>query len=113
MSISPFSARPTTRGGEPRRRRLVLVIAMAGIAATLLAYAISPGVRTAVSHAAHSVKNSVSRVLDHDTPPKAAPKAPTQTVNPGGGKIPAKSPRGAPAPGGARSTSGAQTGVAP
>jgi hypothetical protein len=62
MSISPFGVRPASPGGERRRERLVLVIATVGIAATLLAYAISPGVRRDVRHAAHSV----SRVLDRD-----------------------------------------------
>ncbi len=62
MAISPFSARPASPENERRRARLVLVIAMVGIAATLLAYAISPGVRRDVRHAAHSV----GRVLDKD-----------------------------------------------
>jgi hypothetical protein len=67
MSISPFSARPappTANGGG--RSRLVVLIATLGIAATLLAYSVSPGVRHAVSHAAHSVRHAVSNVLDHD-----------------------------------------------
>jgi len=62
MSISPFSAGPASPEGESRRTRLVLAIATVGIAATLLAYAISPSVRHAVGHAAHSV----SHVLDRD-----------------------------------------------
>jgi len=62
MSISPFSVRPFSPGGERRRARLVLVIATIGIAATLLAYAVSPGVR----HAVHSVKHEVSHILDRD-----------------------------------------------
>ena len=66
MSISPFSARPASPEGERRRTRLVLAIAAVGIAATLLAYAISPGVRHAVGHAAHSVKHAVGHVLDRD-----------------------------------------------
>lgn len=66
MAISPFSARPTSPQGERRRTRLVVLIATLGIAATLLAYALSPGVRHAVGHAAHSVKGAVTRVLDHD-----------------------------------------------
>jgi hypothetical protein len=73
MAISPFSARPASPGGERRRARLAVVIATLGIAATLLAYAISPGVRHAVSHAAHSVKHAVGHVFDHDhaaSPPK-------------------------------------------
>jgi hypothetical protein len=71
MSISPFNARPAPSGaGTPeigqRRARLAIAIATVGIAATLLAYAISPGVRHAVSHAAHSVNHAVGRMLDHD-----------------------------------------------
>lgn len=55
MSISPFPARPASPGGERRRARLVVLLATLGIAASLLAYAISPSVRHAVGHA-----------LDHD-----------------------------------------------
>jgi hypothetical protein len=69
MAISPFSARPATPGGEGERRRarLALVLAAVGIAAILLAYAISPGVRHAVSHAEHSVKHAVGHVFDPDS----------------------------------------------
>jgi|GEM_PF-396418 len=70
MSISPFSARPASPEGERRRAWLVVAIATAGIAATLLAYAISPGVRHAVGHAAHSVNHAVGHVLDHKHPQK-------------------------------------------
>jgi hypothetical protein len=42
------------------------MIATLGIAATLLAYAVSPGVRHAVGHAAHSVKHAVGHVFDPD-----------------------------------------------
>ncbi len=66
MSISPFSARPASPEGERRRARLAVLIATVGIAATLLAYAISPGVRHVVGHAAHSVKGAVGNVLDRD-----------------------------------------------
>jgi cysteine sulfinate desulfinase/cysteine desulfurase-like protein len=66
MAISPFGVRPASPETERRRARLVLFIATVGIAATLLAYAISPGVRHAVGHAAHSVKGAVSHVLDRD-----------------------------------------------
>jgi hypothetical protein len=65
MAISPFSARPTSPGGERRRSRLALALAAIGIAAILLAYAVSPGVRHAVSHAAHSVRHDVGNVFDH------------------------------------------------
>ena len=67
MSISPFNARPASPEGERRRARVVLLVAALGITATLLAYAISPGVRHAVSHAAHSVKHAVSHVFDPDS----------------------------------------------
>jgi hypothetical protein len=67
MAISPFSARPASPEGDRRRARLALLIATLGIAATLLAYAISPTVRHAVGHAAHSVKHAVGHVLDNDS----------------------------------------------
>jgi hypothetical protein len=67
MAISPFSARPASHGSERRRARIALAMAAVGIAAILLAYAISPGVRHAVSHAAHSVKHAVGNVFDHDS----------------------------------------------
>jgi hypothetical protein len=73
MSISPFSVGPVSPDGERRRARLVVAIAAVGIAATLLAYAISPGVRHAVGHAAHSVKGAVTRVLDRDKRGHAVP----------------------------------------
>jgi hypothetical protein len=80
MAMAPFGTRPLTPGRTPasesRRTRLAVIIAMLGIAATLLAYAVSPGVRHAVSHAAHSVKHAVSRVLDHDTTKRAPAKRP-------------------------------------
>jgi hypothetical protein len=82
MSIAPFGARPTTPQSERRRTRLALAIATLGIAATLLAYAVSPGVRHAVSHAAHSVKHAVSRVLDHDATHHARHKHPATKTHP-------------------------------
>ena len=66
MSISPFTARPGSPQREQGRARLVVLLVTLGIGASLLAYAISPGVRHAVGHAAHSVKGAVGRVLDHD-----------------------------------------------
>jgi len=66
MTISPITARPARAGGERGRARLALAIAAVGIAAILLAYALSPGVRHAVGHAAHSVKHAVGNVFDHD-----------------------------------------------
>lgn len=66
MSMAPFSARPlSSHGSERSRTRLVLAIATVGIAATLLAYAVSPGVRHVVGHAAHSVKHAVGGVFPH------------------------------------------------
>jgi hypothetical protein len=91
MSISPFSARPAPSGGDrseigQSRARLAIAIAIVGIAATLLAYAISPGVRHAVSHAAHSVKHAVGRVLDHDATKvhRQGPVYPVHPVQPRG-----------------------------
>jgi hypothetical protein len=66
MAISPFSARPASPEGERRRARMAIAIATLGIVAILIAYAISPGVRHAVSHAAHSVKHAVGHALDPD-----------------------------------------------
>jgi hypothetical protein len=84
MSMAPFSARPASPPSERRRTRLALLIATLGIAATLLAYAASPGVRHAVSHAAHSVKHAVSNVIDRDTKHEDTAKRPrhpsTRTV---------------------------------
>jgi hypothetical protein len=79
MSISPFSARPASPENERRRARLVLAIATVGIAATLLAYAISPGVRHAVGHAAHNVKRAVSHVLDRDQGERSKTSTTTST----------------------------------
>jgi len=62
--MAPFSPRQGTPEDEPRRARLALLIAGVGVGAILLVYAISPGVRHAVGHAAHSVKHAVGRVLD-------------------------------------------------
>lgn len=84
MSISPFSARPASPEGEQRRARLVVLIATVGIAATLLAYAISPGVRHAVGHAAHSVKRVVGHVLDRDQGEHARAKRPAKTTTTAG-----------------------------
>src|SRR2546423_504190 len=104
MAMAPFGTRPVTPARTPasesRRARLAVAIAMLGIAATLLAYAVSPGVRHAVSHAAHSVKHAVSRVLDHDTAKRAAakhpasanPRAPAKRAAPASPRAPAKHP---------------------
>jgi hypothetical protein len=65
--MSPFSVRPSSPENARRRARMVLALVAVGIAASLLAYAISPSVRHAVGRAAHSVKQGVGHVLDHDT----------------------------------------------
>jgi hypothetical protein len=52
-----------------------VIAASVGIAAALVAYAASPGVRHAVSHAAHSVKHTVSNFFDHDRKSRAEHKA--------------------------------------
>jgi len=89
MSISPFNAHPVSPETESRRARLVLAIAIIGIAATLLAYAVSPGVRHAVGHAAHSVKGTITRALDHDTHEgkKKSPVRTTSTPSRTGGAV--------------------------
>ncbi len=43
-----------------------MVAAVIGIAAALIAYAVSPAVRHAVGHAEHSMKHTVSNIFDHD-----------------------------------------------
>ncbi len=81
MSISPFNPGPVTAGGEGRRARLVLAIAAIGIAATLLAYAISPGVRHVVGRAAHSVGHVLDRDRnEHKALPSGRPPARTTTA---------------------------------
>ncbi len=82
MSTSPFSARPASPESERRRARLIVAIAAAGIAATLLAYAISPGVRHAVGHAAHSVKHAVGHVFDPDEGVHHKPRPQLHVVTP-------------------------------
>jgi hypothetical protein len=103
MAISPFSARPASPGGERRRARLAVALVTLGIAATLLAYAISPGVRHAVSHAAHSVKHAVGHVLDNDSherehaPATTAPAQATPAATARLKAAPAKTPKPKPA----------------
>lgn len=65
---------------ERSRARLAVLVATLGIAATLLAYAVSPGVRHAVSHAAHSVKTSVGNIIDKDTKERAHKPAPAKHI---------------------------------
>jgi len=93
MSFPPFAARPLKPDSESRRARLVIAIAVIGIAATLLAYAVSPSVRHAVSHAAHSVKKAVTHVVDPDSgsagKKKAVGQAGSSTSPTGGTPAPA------------------------
>jgi len=70
-----------------------VAIATLGIAATLLAYAVSPGVRHAVSHAAHSVNHAVSRMLDRDTVTHARSKKPPASTHRSKVTHPASPPR--------------------
>jgi hypothetical protein len=74
MSMTPFGAPPTFPHTERSRARLAALIATLGIAATLLAYAVSPGVRHAVGHATTSVKHAVTGVLDRDADKHARTK---------------------------------------
>jgi hypothetical protein len=97
MSISPFSARPVSPQDERRRARLVVLLVALGLAASLLAYAISPSVRHAVGHAAHSVNGAVGHVLDRDNaahpkPAKVAPRKPGHAQATPSGPAAAKSP---------------------
>jgi hypothetical protein len=85
MSISPFHAPPAPSEGDrpgtgQRRARLAILIAAIGIAATLAAYAISPSVRHAVSHATHSVKHAVGNVLDPEATKQAHLVAPAPST---------------------------------
>jgi hypothetical protein len=82
MSIAPFRPAPTPsrrrsarRGVEARRARLALLAAIVGIAAALIAYAISPTVRREFRHAEHSVKHTVTNIFDHDHAAHRALKA--------------------------------------
>jgi hypothetical protein len=83
MSISPFPARPGSPAQEGRRARLVVLLVALGIAASLLAYAISPSVRHAVGHAAHSVGHLVDRDRNEHkgTPGRTAPAQPSRTTS--------------------------------
>jgi hypothetical protein len=82
MAISPFNVRPASPEGERRRARLAVAIATVGIVAILLAYAVSPGVRHAVGHAAHSFKHAVGHVFDPDHAAAAHKKPHVRLVQP-------------------------------
>jgi hypothetical protein len=104
MSISPFSVRPASPEDERRRARLVVLIAAFGIAATLLAYAISPGVRHVVGHAAHSVKGAVNHVLDRDQAKHARTSHPPAPAQPAKHGVHTTSSKTSPAKGSTSST---------
>ena len=87
MSIAPTS-NPAQAERETRRARLAVLAATVGIAATLLAYGLAPGVRHAVGKAAHSVKHAVSHVLDPDA---GKAHAPVKRPKPAGRPAKAKS----------------------
>ena len=87
MSLAPFSphpapAPPGAQGGW-WRPRLAVASATVGIAATVLAYAISPGLRHAVSHAEHSVGHAVSHVFDRDAAARKHARQPKPAHPPG------------------------------
>ena len=90
MSIAPFHPTPapvrrsrTRRATEMRRARLAMVAAVIGIAAALIAYAVSPAVRHAVGHAEHSMKHTVSNIFDHDRTKPQEPQGPAEDPSPG------------------------------
>jgi len=86
MPIAPFVPRPVPRELEARRSRLAVVAALVGIAAVLLAYAVSPGVR-----------HAVDKVTDRVFPDRGAkaPALPTEAL--GGGAVTLKALAGQPA----------------
>lgn len=85
-NLPPGGPAALRREQEKRRARLIVIIAVLGIAATLVAYGVSPGVRHAVGKAAHGVSN----VFDHDsTTPANTGTTATPGTNPGGTNKPA------------------------
>ncbi len=82
MPIAPFAPRPVPRDIEARRSRIAVVAAIVGIGAALLAYALSPSIRHAVSHAARGVGHEVAKVADRVFPDHktAAPALPTESL---------------------------------
>ncbi len=83
MPIAPFAPRPVPHDVEVRRARLAVAAAVVGIAAAILAYAISPSIRHAVGHAARGVGHAVARVADRVFPDHtvSAPALPTETLS--------------------------------
>jgi peroxiredoxin len=97
MPIAPFAPRPVPRDVEARRSRIAVAAAVVGIAAALLAYAVSPGIRHAVGHAAHGVGTAVDKVADRVFPDRAraAPPLPRESLR--GSAITLKALAGRPA----------------
>jgi len=80
VPLAPFIPPTHTRSGAAvARPRLAVLAAVVGIAAAVLAYAISPDVRHAVTHAATSVRHAVTRVF-HDGDRPKAPALPTEVL---------------------------------
>lgn len=73
MPLAPFATRLRPDGDQPRAARLAVLLAVVGIGAALLAYAISPGVRHAVKRAARSVGHAVTHVFKGSTRRSAPP----------------------------------------
>ena len=97
MPIAPFAPRPVSRDVEVRRARIAIAAATIGIAAALLAYAVSPGVRHAVGHAARGVGHAVAKVADRVFPDRqpVAPALPTESLS--GSAVTLKTLKGHPA----------------
>lgn len=78
MPLAPFAPHPDPEQAS-RRGRVAVLLAVMGIGAALLAYAISPSVRHAVKRAAHSVGHAVTHVFK-DNDRRAAPVLPTEVL---------------------------------
>jgi hypothetical protein len=89
MSVAPPTNAPNL-DREARRARLAVLAAGVGIAAILVAYALAPGVRHAVGHAAHSVRHAVTRVFDPDGDNAEAVAAHGHSAAKGAAPAPAK-----------------------
>jgi len=80
VPLAPFIPPTHTRSGTAvAHPRLAVLAAVVGIGAAVLAYAISPGVRHAVRHAATSVRHAVTRVF-HDGDRLKAAALPTEVL---------------------------------
>jgi putative hydroxymethylpyrimidine transport system substrate-binding protein len=75
MSIAPFAQWPRQREVDEHRARLAVLAAVLGIAASLVAYAIAPGVGHVVKHAEVSVRHAVTHAVDKVFPSRGQPVA--------------------------------------